>query len=347
MGRKATFYLLGRLFILFTAAAFAVTLWCRLAAADPDGAVCRRLFAGVGGCGLFFLNAGLTLWWLVRRRWITALLPLAALVVGAPDWSGLVRMPRFGACPEGDLRIATLNVHGFQGAPTRGISARETAAMLRGECVDVVCLQEVADDAEHPFDELAAPFADDYPYHVRREEQAVFSRFPIDSSEYVRFEGSNQSCMRVDLTVEGRPVRVISAHFQTSGVPEAARRFRRDYGRRLPADSLCSVLERNAVLRSRQAALVRRMAEAASRATIVVGDFNEISASHTYETVGEGFTDAFLECGHGWGATFGGILRIDYILFDGEFAGVDCHVVRTRDLSDHRPVVAELRFVRP
>ncbi len=347
MGRKATFYLLGRLFILFTAAAFAAAVWCRIVTADPDGSVCGRLFAGVGAHALFFLNLALLVWWLVRRRWFVALLPLAGLVAGAPGIGELVRMPRFGACPEGDLRVATLNVHGFQQGQTRGTAAREIAAMLGQERVDIACLQEVIVDPEHPFEALAARFSADYPYYVRREEQAVFSRYPIDSSEYVRFAGGNQSCMRIDVSVGGRPLRVISTHFQTSGVPEAARRFRKNYGRRLPLDSLCRVLETNAALRAGQSLIVRRMAADAAGAVVVAGDFNEISSSRTYETVGAGFSDAYRTCGHGWGATYGGVLRIDYILFNDWFEGADCHVVRDRGLSDHRPVVASLRFVRP
>lgn len=347
MGRKATFYLLGRLFILFTVAALAAAVWCRFAAANPDGSASRRLFAGVGAYALFFLNSGLAVWWLVRRRWLVALLPLVALIVGAPYMAGLVRMPRFGTCPEGDIRIATLNVHGFQAGRTRGIAARETAAMLREEGADIACLQEVIDDPEHPFEALAAHFSEDFPFYIRREEQAVFSRYPIENSEYVRFSGGNQSCMWVDVTVDGRPLRIVSTHFQTSGVPETSRRFRKNYDRRPPLDSLCNVLESNTVLRNRQANIVRRMVTEAFGAVVVVGDFNELGSSRTYEIVSEGLTDAFRACGHGWGATFGGVVRIDYILFNDWFEGVDAHVVGDRELSDHRPVVAALRFVRP
>lgn len=346
MGRKATFYLLGRLFILFTAAMFATAVWCRIAAADPDGSVCRRLFAGIGVYALFVGNLALLIGWLFRRQWLVALLPLAGLIAGASDVAGLVRAPLFRGCEEGDLRIATLNIHGFQQGRTRGITARETAVMLREERADIACLQEVTDDPEHPFEVLAARFAEDYPFYVRREEQAVFSRYPIDSSGYVRFAGGNQSCMWVDVNVGGRSVRVVSTHFQTSGVPEATRRFRKNYDRRLPIDSLCKVLETNAALREQQATVVRRLADEAAGAAVVAGDFNEISSSRTYEIVGDGLHDAFRTCGHGWGATFGGVLRIDYILYNDWFEGADCHVVRRR-LSDHRPLIAALRFKRP
>lgn len=347
MGRKATLYLLGRLFVLFTAGALAAAVWCRIAAHDADGGVCLRLFAGIGVYALFLLNSCLLVWWLVRRKWLVALLPMAALAVGAQDVGQLVRAPHFGEHPEGDLRIATLNVHGFQNGPGRGIAARNVAEMLRAERIDIACFQEVIDDAEHPFDRLAAYFSDEYPYYVRSEEQAVFSRFPIDSHRYVRFTGGNQSCLGVDLRVCGRPLRVVSTHFQTSGIPEAARRIRRNYNRRMPLDTLCGVLEANAALRAGQVRIVRTLVEGASGAAVVAGDFNEIMVSDTYETLVDGLSDAFLTSGHGWGGTFGGGLRIDYILFNDWFAGADCYVVRDRDLSDHLPVVAALRFIRP
>lgn len=347
MGRKATLYLLGRLFVLFTAGALAAAVWCRVVSHDADGGVCLRLFAGIGSYAVFLLNICLLVWWLVRRKWLVALLPLAALIIGAQDVGRLVRAPRFGECREGDLRVATLNVHGFQSGQTRGITARHVAEMLRAERIDIACLQEVIDDADHPFDRLASYFSEDYPYYVRSEEQAIFSRFPIDSHRYVRFTGGNQSCMRVDLKVGGKPLRVVSAHFQTSGIPEAARRIRRNYDRRMPLDTLCGVLEKNAVLRAGQASIVRSLIEGTSGGVVVAGDFNEIMTSKTYETVGKGLSDAFLTSGHGWGATFGGVLRIDYILFNDWFEGSDCYVVRGCGLSDHRPVVAALHFVRP
>lgn len=341
MGRKATLYLLSSLLVLFTAALLVAALACHWAPAQP--LTCGWIVAGLAAPVVFGLNGCLLVWWLVRRRWLVALLPLAALAVGVPDMALLVRPPRFGSAPEGDLRVATLNVHGFQQEQTRGLTARSVAAVLRQERVDVVCLQEALDDAEHPFAELASRF-EGYPYYVRELSMACFSRYPILDHEYVRFPNSNQSYLRVDVQVEGRLVRFVSVHLQSTGLSMARRRFRRDYGRGIPRDTLCRLLEENALVRKEQIRTVRSVIGHACMPLIVLGDFNDTPLSSAYRDMECGLTDAFRTAGRGWGGTYRGLVRIDHILHNDDFEAVDCYVWREKKLSDHDLVVAELRF---
>lgn len=343
MGRKATLYLFSSLFVLFTAALLVAAVVCHRASLQP--LTCGWIVAGLAAPVVFGLNLCLLVWWLVRRRWLVALMPFAALAVGASDMALLLRLPRFGDVPEGDLRVATLNVHGFQQEQTRGLTARSVAAALQQERVDVVFLQEALDDAEHPFAELASRF-EDYPYYVRELSMACFSRYPILDHQYVRFPDSNQSYLRVDMQVEGRPVRFVSVHLQSTGLSMARRRFRRDYGRGIPRDTLCRLLEENAAVRQEQIRTVRNVIDSTRMPLVVLGDFNDTPFSPAYRDMSRGLTDAFRTAGRGWGGTYRGLVRIDYILHNNGFEAVDCYVWRDKTLSDHDLVIAEVRFAR-
>ena len=79
---------------------------------------------------------------------------------------------------------------------------------------------------------------------------------------------------------------------------------------------------------------------------LVVGDFNSTPHSWVYRRMSDGMQDAFLTAGRGWGATYHThlpVTRIDFILASPEWEVVSAHVPAVA-LSDHRPVVARLRW---
>ena len=76
----------------------------------------------------------------------------------------------------------------------------------------------------------------------------------------------------------------------------------------------------------------------------VCGDFNDNPMSYTYYRMTRGRKDAFVESGHGFGATYADlwpVLRIDYILFPDKYMSVSHRIPRI-PFSDHYPVVAEI-----
>ena len=78
----------------------------------------------------------------------------------------------------------------------------------------------------------------------------------------------------------------------------------------------------------------------------LAGDFNDTPSSYTYRTMKGDMTDGFRDSGSGYGGTFrylGGVLRIDYIFYDDAFEGIR-YYMPPEDVSDHKAVVAELRF---
>lgn len=103
-----------------------------------------------------------------------------------------------------------------------------------------------------------------------------------------------------------------------------------------------------------RAAEVERIAETIDRErlpVIIAGDFNEGPFSWAYRRLsrvaGGGMrVDAFHVAGRGDGRTYSGrrpVVRIDFVLVDPAFEVVDA-VVPATTISDHRPVVARLRW---
>ena len=80
--------------------------------------------------------------------------------------------------------------------------------------------------------------------------------------------------------------------------------------------------------------------------TIIAGDLNNTSYSYLYDKlIKEGFTDAFIERGSGYGKTFDFDfipLRIDFILTDDKNIQVIDFKNHDVELSDHYPISADL-----
>mgnify|MGYP006177651277 CR=1 FL=1 len=80
---------------------------------------------------------------------------------------------------------------------------------------------------------------------------------------------------------------------------------------------------------------------------LVVGDFNSTMHHWEYRQVARGLRNVFTMRGRAWGATYHAALplvRIDHILASPEWEVVSARVPTAHAFSDHRPVVARLRW---
>lgn len=348
MGQKAVNCLLHYLAILFTGLllAAAVVSW-RSSYISPEAGRFWASLALLMPVILVF-NAVMLVWWLFRRSWGVALMPVAALALNLGYISAMVQLPDFGGSEPHDIRVATLNVYGFRRLGPPEITAYGVATVMKREKVDVLCLQEFPDVREFPADSIARLFVRQMPYFVSHTGQAILSRFPILDHRYVRFPESGNDYLQADLLVGIDTVRVFSVHLQTSGISSLRRRFRKDYDRNAPVERVIGELERNSRIRAKQVREIRAVIDSTHYPVILAGDFNDTPSSFTYRRLKGGMTDGFREVGDGFGGTFrylGGVLRIDYVLYDDHFAGVD-YYMPADDLSDHKAVIAGLKFRR-
>lgn len=348
MGRKAVSYLLYSLSVVATGLllAAAVLSWRSSFIAPGEGgfwATAALLMPAVLLANLLAL-----VWWLVRRKWVVALMPLAALGLNVGYISAMVQLSGPGAPGEGHgIRVATLNVNGFRSLGSAAATADAVARLMRREGVDVLCLQEFLEAREFPADSIGALFAPQMPYFVHEGSAALASRYPILDHTYVQFPDTSNDYLRADLLVDRDTVRIFSVHLQTSGVAQLRRRFRADYNREIPpVDTVVVAWERNSSIRAGQVRDIRAEIDASPYPVILAGDFNDTPSSYTYRRMKGGMTDGFRAAGSGYGGTFrylGGLLRIDYIFYDDAFEGVRYYTL-PEPVSDHKAVIAGLRF---
>lgn len=346
MGRKAVFCLFHYLGIVFTGLllAAAVVSW-RSSFISPESG---RFWASVAMLMpvILGLNFVALVWWLFSRRWGVALMPVAALALNLGYISAMVQLPDFGDPKPHDIRVATLNAFAFKRLGPTAVTAREIASVMKREKVDILCLQEFFDDRECPPDTIASFFASRMPYFVRKNGQAILSRYPILDHRYVQFPDSGNDYLQADLQIGDDTVRIFSVHLQTSGISSLRHRFRKDYNSEAPVDKVIGELERNSRIRAQQVREIRAVIDSTRYPVILAGDFNDTPSSYTYRKLKGDMTDGFQAQGNGFGGTFrylGGILRIDYIFYDDGFAGVGYHIPAD-DLSDHKAVIADLRL---
>lgn len=348
MGRKAVSFLLHFLAILFTGLllAAAIVSW-RSSYIPPEAG---NFWASVGLLMpiILVLNIFALVWWLFRRKWLVAMMPVAALVLNIGYISAMVQLPDFKDKGSHDIRVATLNTLGFRRLGPTAVTAYGIASAMKREQVDILCLQEFPEGIDFPADSIARLFASRLPYFVSQSSQAILSRFPIVDHRYVKFPDSGNDYLLADLLVGRDTIRVLSLHLQTSGISSLRHRFRKDYNSNAPVDRVIGELERNSRIRAEQVREIRAVIDSTHFPLILAGDFNDTPSSYTYRKLKGELTDGFQDVGNGFGGTFryvGGILRIDYVLYDDQFSGVN-YYMPDDDLSDHKAVIADLQLKR-
>lgn len=350
MGQKAVSHLLFYLGVLATGLLLAVALFSRQASFMPPSEGEFWPMLGLLMPVILLMNGIVFVWWMVHRRWLVALIPVAAVVLNMGYIASMIQLPDYHDGDDTyDLRIATLNANGFRRMNSPDISAAGILRVASGEQLDVICLQEYSNLREIPADSLASLFAArEMPYFVHEKSQAIASRFPILDSRYVSFPDSNNDYLWADLLVGGDTVRVVSVHLQTTGISSLLHRFRKDFDQDVPVDLVLGSLEQNSRVRATQVEQIRAVIDATPYPVILLGDFNDTPSSYTYRRMKGDLIDGFRALGNGFGATFrgmGGVLRIDYILYDDSFQGVRYYMPK-EDVSDHKMVVADLRIKR-
>lgn len=231
----------------------------------------------------------------------------------------------------GELRVMTFNIQ----SGARGLE--RVAHVIRAAVPDVVALQEV--DAKSTrargldqTEELSRLTGLKYRAHFRTTDLfggaygiAVLSRFPLEALAQYSLPGPRgaepRTVAHAVVDVDGREVSVYLTHL-----------VRRPF---------------NSDTRVRQSAYVARLMAQDSRPKVLMGDLNDGPDSRSTRLLRRALHDVAAATG-GTGGTyplplFLPTLRIDYVLACDAFTFVASRVLRV-DVSDHYPVVADLRL---
>jgi endonuclease/exonuclease/phosphatase (EEP) superfamily protein YafD len=296
----------------------------------------------------------LLLYWLIRRRWHWAVIPLVTLLCCIP-YTGTIYQFRSldeQADKKTGLKVATYNVARFN-RETSGFIAQDVLAQMKKQKVDVLCLQEYADESGDKLN--SESYKDYFPYMVQgRSDMVIYSRFPIGRHKTINFEETNNSAMWADIDVNGQQFRFVNVHLETTGfnrtVYKAAKMEMQ--GNRVETNRLLQTIYGNytmgMMVRAGQAITVRNelLKEAdGDHALVICGDFNDVPYSFVYNTMLGDLIDGFKECGSGWMYTYRGKkpVRIDYIFHDEKVKGLT-YYRQDISYSDHYPVYMKLEY---
>ncbi len=266
---------------------------------------------------------------LARRARLARLVLLLALVFGVRYFPLLV--PRLSVlkaeADAAELRVMTFNVH-YANRDARGI-----ADLIRTEAPDLVAFQELSPELA---DSLRREMAREYPYFLYDGSSGLtglLSRYPGSVETVPR---AVRHTLRARLETPAGPITVWNVHL---AVPLSQRGWERQ---------------------KEMAAAIAGEIEQEVTPLIVLGDFNTTDQTENYTVIAGRLIDTHWSVGHGFGFTFpdwrrhqagrsllGPLVRIDHILVSRHWVPQDVHVVSRATDSDHRPVVATLRFIIP
>ncbi len=301
---------------------------------------------------LIVANLLLLVYWLVRRRWFYAIIPVVTFLCCIPYIGTLYQISFFAdkeAEKENGIKIATYNVAMF-GREVTGFKAQDILAEMRSQEVDVLCIQEYNEMSGNK--KNSETYKEYFPYMaVGREDMIIFSRYPITRHQTMLFEETNNSAMWADIHVKGAEFRIFNVHMETTGINhtlhQASKLQAKNYD--VSDSQLLSAIYGNYMMgmyfRAGQAIQVANEMRQSPHPIILCGDFNDVPYSFVYNTLLGNMVDGFKECGSGFMKTYRGSnkkpVRIDYIFHDEGIKGLTYY---RSDLtySDHFPVYMKI-----
>ena len=301
---------------------------------------------------LIIANAVMLLYWLIRRRWFFALIPVVTIACCIPYIGTIFQFGSVDKDAEKQkgLKIASYNVAMF-GRETTGFKALDILAEMRRQKVDVLCVQEYNETSGDKKNSEA--YKEYFPYmEVGRSDMVIFSRYPIREHKTMLFDETNNSAQWADIDVNGKQIRIFNVHLQTTGINRTLRqaaKFQAREGIEVSSDRLLDVIYGNYMMgmmfRVGQAVTVANEKRMSDKPCILCGDFNDIPYSFVYNTMLGDMVDGFKECGSG------GFMytmrdkkkpvRIDYIFHDESLKGLTYYRGELSN-SDHYPVFMKI-----
>jgi len=318
---------------------------------------------GLAFPGLALTNLVFTLYWTMKLR-PQLFISLLTLIISSAALPKHFQISENNE--EGDLKVLSFNAQVFDHYYWKQDSSKRQKIydFLREEEFDIICFQEYF-ESRRPYyknfnDTLKAATGLEYSqkeyavdFYGNLFGLAIFSRYPILSTGKLELpkQGTN-ICIYSDLLIDQDTVRVYNMHLASLHLDQENYELLDNLDKGLEEQNLKAMkglLKRLRGAYKRRKEQVDPIAAHVSQSPyplILCGDFNDGPVSYTYRNIADGLFDSFIQAGKGFGNTYNGrlpALRIDYILHSNDFV-TSQHKVVNQNLSDHFPVVAELKF---
>jgi len=316
-----------------------------------------------------------------KRKWLLLLSGLTIMVCWSVVKPVFGIHPFAGATSENTsgIKVMTWNVHLFDlGEWTRDkTSNAKIIKLIKDENPDILCLQEFFMEeggSGEPYANIIRQLG--YPYFKFSEESkmskrimnakalrgehilighAVFSKFPLQNDIRYPLGASHYNLLSVDVMVDSTHIfnlnvtHLASVRFGENDINYLESLKEKGTQAEISQKSKSIIYRlRNAFsIRAHQANLIDSIKDETDYPIIICGDFNDVPGSYVYQKVKGNLQDPFVAKGFGFGRTYRNImptLRIDYILYDGDYLQPNSYRSPNVNLSDHRPVIADFSF---
>ena len=329
---------------------------------DP-GSVWFFPVLGLAAPAVYVASVVLTLYWIIRWRWVCAGAMLVVVVAGlfkvSLFWRPEIRRSYATetAFDRAAVKVMSYNVRSFYGEDGRS-SVDDILRLIEEQAPDLICLQEfnarLAEQSEE-FSLLGEKYEIAHfgrtqaPDSVYGSTMTILSKYRILRSDTVLTPSSS---VWADVIVGEDTVRVFNNHLRSTAINASdnqfitSHQFLSDTARETKIRSIVTRLRENSVLRAAQVDSIAQVVGATRTPRIVCGDFNDTPLSYTYRLMSHGLQDAFREKGRGFSHTYRGFyntFRIDYVLVSDDFE-VLSYEVPSVEFSDHHPVFVRLKY---
>lgn len=320
-------------------------------------------FPRLATMGLFFpffvvVNvAFLVFWFFVNKRCM--LIPIAGLLLCCAPIRTYCPLNLPSEAPDGAIKILTYNTLFFGNKEKNDDGVNCVAQYIKDCDADIVCLQEVNNDAYLLAD--IRKTLDKYQYFSGEMDEMksqndlmLISKYPIMKAEDLTLGEDSSGAVAFWLDIANDTVIVVNCHLRSYKLSieerdEYRQMLRGIRDRNIKGDSikeeskrLMQRLSDATALRSNQARVIADFIEANKGKTIIVsGDFNDNPISYTHHTIARNMQDCFVASGNGLGISFnekGFFVRIDHILCSENMQAYGCKVDKSISVSDHYPV---------
>jgi endonuclease/exonuclease/phosphatase family metal-dependent hydrolase len=319
------------------------------------------------GVAVTILSVGLCGWGGYRRRWGRVVLGAGLLALLAVRFGP--RLAAWGPAPADTdtLRLMTFNVP--PSLPEGTASASPLVDLVQRTRPDVMAFQEVRlatgrDRATNlrrvsvPLRPLLEPPVGYVPPPRMPVEtavqQPVVSRGLLDSMSVHPLPPDGESNSRARYTRtsfswKGRTAVLYNVHLHSIGEVRPWTVLSEGWASLSRWRAFLRTYRKAALRRAQQARLIRRRIQEESRPVLVLGDFNSTPHQWAYRHLAQGLQSAVHRRVRGWGTTFPAqrpLVQIDHVLAGPAWEITVAHIPADEAgaVSDHRPVVAHLRW---
>lgn len=310
-------------------------------------------------------NAGFLLFWLIIRRYKSALLPLAGMLLcwGQTRTYLPVHFPTSHQ-PEGSIKLLSYNIMGFDGA-TKKEGKNPILTYLKESDADILCLQEylTIDSKRYLSQKDVEQALKAYPYHrVHKVGQskscsnklACYSKYPILSARVLDYSSEYNGSVLYEIKIGEDTVTLINNHLESNKLTQADKAVYEEMLKSPEKEKMKSgarllirkLAEASAIRAPQADAIAREIAASKHPYIIICGDFNDTPISYAHHTIGQGLDDAFTRSGCGLGISYNQnrfYFRIDHILTSKNLRAYNCTVDRSIKDSDHYPIKCTLK----